>query len=631
MKGGYMGKVLFVDLSDGKFESRPIDDEVRLYIGGKGYGARLLYDLTPVGVDALGPDNVLIFGTGPYNGTFGPQSTRFTVTTKSPVTGAIANAACGGDLATQIKKAGYDFIVFRGISEKPVYVEVTDEKVEIKDAAHLWGLGTVETQEKLGKKGGKAVIGPAGENLVNFAAIISGDRVAGRAGVGAVMGSKKLKALVCSGKQKVEIAEPEKFKELNKSITQYFKAHPITGSILGELGTANLVMQTAARNILPVNNFQKGQHPEAWKISGEQMKIQALVKNGGCTACPVHCGREVRRSWKWKDRPQGEQVKGPEYETLGLMGASLGIFNLDRVMQYNEMLDDLGMDSISAGGTIAWAMEANQKGLYKCGLDFGDAEAVEKVVEDIAFRRGIGDELANGSRWLARKYGGEDFAIQVKGLEMAAYDPRGCFGQGLDYATQNRGGCHINGGVMYFEATGPLSVDPLSTSAKPELVVFQQNLFATMNAMVTCVFSGYAIIPGLASHLAPQSKLYRGITWVVKNSGPVLKIALKTKLFAPVLWYERFLGLITGEKYTLGRITETGERNFNMERLFNIREGFPGKDDTLPKRMLEEPSFPGEKAGVPLHEMLPKYYRLRGWDENGIPTEATLNRLKIRR
>ncbi len=631
MSYGYMGKILYVDLSSGKAESRPLDDEVKLYIGGKGYGARLLYDLTPAGVDALGPDNVMIFGTGPYNGTFGPQSTRFTVTTKSPATGAIANCACGGDLAVQIKKCGYDFIVIRGKAEKPVYLNITEDNTEIKDASHLWGMTTMETQDALGKKGGKAVIGPAGENLVKFAAIISGDRVAGRSGVGAVMGSKNLKAMVCFGKKKVEIAEKEKFKKLNKNITQYFRSHPMTGKILPSLGTANLLMQTSGRNTLPVNNFQQGQHPDAWKISGEQMAKDALIKNGGCTACPIKCGREVKRSWKYKDKKMGEQVKGPEYETLGLMGSSIGVFDLNRVMQYNEILDELGMDSISCGGTIAFAMELNQRGMWDNGLEFGDAAKVEQILFDIAYKRGIGEELCMGSLWLSKKYGGEGFAIQVKGLEMAAYDPRGSVGQGLDYATQNRGGCHINGSVMFFEITGPLSVDPLSAKAKPELVIFQQNMFAAINAMITCVFSAYAIIPSIVSKLAPRGKTYRAAAWVVKHSGPILRVVLKTNVFAPVLWYERFLGAITGERYTLGRIIESGERNFNMERLFNVREGFSAKDDTLPKRMLEEPAFPEQKKGVPLDEMLPTYYKLRGWDPNGIPTELTLNRLKIRR
>ena len=625
MSYGYMGQILFVDLSEKTCTSKPLDDDVKLYIGGKGYGARLLFDLTNPGVDPLGPENPLIFGTGPYNGSFGAQSCRFTVTAKSPLTGAIGNSTCGGDLSIWMKKAGYDFIVVTGQSDKPVYLNVSDEGAEIKDAKKLWGMKTSEVQAEFPKGTRAAVIGPAGENLVRYACIISGDRAAGRTGMGAVMGSKKLKAVVCSGKQKVEIAKPEKFKEYNKWLIGYFKKHSTTGELLPAFGTANIVMTTAGRNILPTNNFQQGRHKDAWKISGEQMRKDHLIKNDGCTACPIRCGRRVKRPSD--DAP----IKGPEYETLSLMGSNIGVFDLPAILKYNETLDDLGMDTISAGGTIAWAMEANEKGLWKNGLSFGDVAAVDDILDDIAHRRGIGDELAEGSKRLSEKYGGTEFAMQVKGMELSAYDPRGCYGQGLEYAVSNRGGCHINGATMFFEATGPISVDPLSTSAKPELVAFQQNLMMAMNSMVMCVFSSYAVVPSMAGSMKPQSGLYRSVAWMMKNSGPILRLALKMKAPAAILWYERMLKYITGESYSLGRLTETGERNINMERLFNMREGFSRKDDTLPYRLLNEPNFPGQTSGVPLDEMLPRYYNIRGWDDDGIPMDRTLDRLQIRR
>lgn len=628
MTYGYMGRILDVDLSRGTCTTMPLNDEVKHYIGGKGYCARLVYDMTEPGIDPLGPDNPLVFGTGPYTGTFGLQSCRFAVAAKSPQTGILGNGTCGGDFAIAMKRTGYDFIVVRGKADRPVYLDVTEEKAEIKDAAHLWGMKAQEVQTKFPKAARAAVIGPAGENLVLYAAIVSDDRVVGRSGMGAVMGSKKLKAVVCQGKKKVEIAEPEKFKNLNKWLADYYSKNTVTGSILPSLGTANLVMATNARNILPTFNFKQGNHELAWKISGEQMRDECLEKRGGCTACPIHCGRVVRRL---KGEHAGKTTKGPEYETLSLMGSNLGVFDLGAILEFNEIADDLGMDSISLGGTLSWAMEAEQRGIWRSGLKFGDVAGIEKAIEDIAYRRGIGEELADGSRRLSQKYGGEDFAIHVKGLEMAGYDPRGCYGQGLEYATATRGGDHINGATMFFEATGALSIDPLSVKAKPEFVILQQNLIAVINAMITCTFSAYAVIPSIAGEMNPQGPLYRGLAAVLKNSGPLMQVVLKLKPFMPVLWYERYLGYVTGEEYTLGRILETGERNFNMERLFNVREGVTAKDDTLPWRILNEPLFKEQKAGVPLSEMLPRYYKTRGWDSNGKPTEKTLDRLQIRR
>ena len=629
MTYGYMGRILDVDLSAGTCATKPLDDEVKLYIGGKGYSARLLYDLTEPGIDPLGPDNPLIFGTGPYGGTFGVQSSRFSVAAKSPLTGGIGNSTSGGDFSLAMKRAGYDFIIIRGQAEKPVYLEVTEDTAEIKDASRLWGMLTSEVQKEFGSSAKAAVIGPAGENLVLFASILSGDRVAGRSGMGAVMGSKKLKAVVCSGKKKVQISRPEKFKDLNKWMTNYYKNHNITGNIMPSMGTANLVMITNGRNILPTFNYQRGRHKLAWRISGELMRDEHLISNEGCTSCPIRCGRKVKRPGNGD--AAGAPIKGPEYETLALMGSNLGLFDLDAVIKHNELVDELGLDSISTGGTLGFAMEMNEKGLWDNGLSFGDIGAVEKAIEDIAHRRGIGDDLAEGVLRLSDKYGGKDFAMHVKGLELPGYDPRGCYGQGLEYSVANRGGCHVNGSVMFLEATGPVSVNPLSHKAKPELVIFQQNLMAAINAMIICAFSAYAVVPSIAGEMNPQGAFYKGLTKLLENSGPILRMVLKMKPFLPILWYEKYLGHVTGEKYSLGRFTETGERNYNMERLFNMREGFTGDDDTLPPRLLNEPLFPEQDRGVPLNDMMPGYYRTRGWDQKGVPTDRTLDRLQIRR
>ena len=624
MNGGYMNKAYDIDLSSGEIKDLRISDEDRrLYLGGKGIGARLLYDHTPPGMDPYDEKMVMIFSTGPVTGTAAPQSNRFVVTTKSPLTGAIATATSGGNFATKLKKAGVDLLLVRGKSDKPVYIEVTEDGAEIKDAGHLWGKGTEETQELLPKKFGKAVIGPAGENLVRFAAIVSQERVAGRAGVGAVMGSKNLKAIIANGMKKVPIKEPEKYKGFRKHMTKFLLSHPMAGSILPRLGTANLVATTAGRNILPTFNFQKGSDHRAVEISGEAIVARHLKKRVGCMSCPIICGRGVEY--------KGKVTKGPEYETLGLLGSNLGNFDLKRIYDLNYICDDMGMDTISAGGVLGFATELTQRGMLESDLSFDKHDGLSDLLVDIAHRRGLGDDLAEGVKRMADKYGGEEFAIHVKGLELPAYDPRGCYGQGLEYATTNRGGCHVQGCTMYLEACGPLSIDPLSTKAKPELVILQQNLANAVTSSVFCMFSTYAMIPAIAFKLNPQGLAYNLIANTVLNAGPVLALVLKSKNPLQLLWFEKFLSYITGSSFSMGDFVEVGERVFNLERIYNIREGFTQQDDTLPPRLLEEPTFPGQTRGVPLDKMLPRYYKVRGWDSYGVPREATLDHLNIRR
>jgi aldehyde:ferredoxin oxidoreductase len=437
------------------------------------------------------------------------------------------------------------------------------------------------------------------------------------------MGAKNLKAVIANGKKRVPIAEEETHRGFRKSITKYLLAHPMTGGILPRLGTANLVMTTAGRNILPVLNFRRGTDHRAIDISGEEMASKHLKKRVGCVSCPIICGRGIER--------EGSVTKGPEYETIGLMGSNLGAFDLKKIFEWNHLCDELGLDTISAGGVLGFAAELTQKGMLDSPLSFDDHSAVPQTLHDIAYRRGLGDELADGVRRMSDKYGGKEFAIHVKGLELPAYDPRGCYGQGLEYATTNRGGCHIQGATMYLEATGPLSVDPLSTKSKPELVVLQQNLSAAICCSVYCMFSAYAMIPPVAFRLNPQGPIYNLVTRAVLSSGPLLSIVLKTKAPLPLLWFERFLTYVTGSRYSMGDYVELGERVFNLERLYNIREGLTGADDSLPRRLLGDSTFPGIAGGVPLHEMLPRYYKLRGWDRAGVPTAKTLERLQIQR
>ena len=482
------------------------------------------------------------------------------------------------------------------------------------------------------------MIGPAGENKVRFAAVVSQERIAGRCGTGAVMGSKNLKAIIANGKGKVPIEDKEGFKAFQKENTKFLLDHPMTGGILPQLGTANIVRTAAGRGILPVRNFSVGTDLRAPQISGEKLAAEDLEKQVGCLACPIICGRGLELTKEaeepaeagTKKRRKKNITKGPEYETLGLMGSNIGCFDLHKIYEWNHLLDDLGMDSISCGGAIGFAMELTSKGLLESDLSFDDHEGISQLLDDIAHRRGLGDELAEGVKRMSQKYGGKDYAIHVKGLELPAYDPRGCVGQGLEYATTNRGGCHVQGATMYLEAVGPISIYPHSPRSKPALVILQQNVAAAVCCSVFCIFGTYAMIPAVAFKLNPQGRPYRAVTWILHNSGPVLSLVLKGKAPLKLLWYEKFLSFIFGRKVSMGDWVEAGERAFNMERVYNLREGLTSDDDTLPKRLLEESIFDGVEGGVPLGKMLPGYYKLRGWDQRGVPTRKTLKRLSIR-
>ncbi|MGE5198367.1 MAG: aldehyde ferredoxin oxidoreductase family protein [Rhodospirillaceae bacterium] len=623
---GYAGRVLDVDLAARTFAFGPLDEETaRLYLGGKGYGARLLYDLTPAGIDPLGPANPLIFATGPLNGSVAPQSNRFAVVCKSPLTGAIGNAACGGSFAYGLKRAGVDVLIVRNQSLSPVRLEIDGDRGEVAfiDASALWGKGTRETQAILGRKRHHAVIGPAGEHLVLFAGIVSDERIAARTGVGAVMGSKRLKAVTAGGSRRLEMDDEQAFKRYTKWLGGMFRRHPVLGERLKRVGTSGIVSTTNPRNILPTRNFKYGHHPDALNVSGEYMADHGLVGvKSSCIHCPVTCGRDVEVEGVGR-------VKGPEYETVALLGTNLDLPDLARVAEWNHLADDLGMDTISLGAVLGFAMELREQGLFDAGVRFGDPAGVSDLVRDIAYRRGAGADLADGVRRLSEKYGGRPFAMHVKGLELSAYDPRGSFAQGVEYATSNRGGCHVQGASMYMESTGPLTINPQSLRLKADLPVVMQNLACAINSMVLCIFTTYGMMPGFVHGLSPFSRTHRALTAIMEHSGPLLRLLMGARV-APILWYEKWLTYITGERFTSGRLQEIGARIFNLERMYNLREGLTGADDTLPDRMLHEPTFPGMASGHPLHLLLPRYYALRGWDRHGVPTARTLKRLQVR-
>ncbi len=623
---GYAGRILEVDLRNRSFTFEPLDEEIaRLYIGGKGYGTRLLYDRTESGIDPLGPDNPLIFATGPLNGSVAPQSNRFAVVCKSPLTGGIGNATSGGSFAYGMKRAGIDILIVVNQSERPVRLEIDGDadRVAFIDAGDLWGKGTYETQEILGKKKYNAVIGPAGENQVLFAGVVSGERIAGRTGTGAVMGSKRLKAVTVAGSRKLEMDDPEKFKEYTKEVREIFKEHPVLGESMKRYGTANIVNTTNARNIIPTRNFKYGHFQDAMKISGEYMEDHGLVGiKSSCLHCPVTCGREVEVEGVGR-------VKGPEYETLALMGTNLEIGDLKKVSEWNYHADDQGMDTISLGATLSFAMELQERGLLDAGLAFGDPAGVTEMILDIGHRRGLGNDLADGVKRMSEKYGGAEFAMHVKGLELSAYDPRGSFAQGVEYATTNRGGCHVQGASLYMESVGPLTINPQNLKLKADLPIVQQNLACAINSMVLCMFTTYGIIPKAVHNMDPKSLKYRTIAAIFENLGPLFRISMSMK-GKPMFWYEKWLTYITGEACSGGHLQEIGARIFNLERIYNLREGFAARDDTLPHRYLHEPTFDHMSSGHPLDQLLPRYYKNRGWNSEGVPTKRTLEKLQVR-
>ncbi len=587
---GWFEKVLEIDLSAHASRTYALDMEVaRLFIGGRGLGARLLWDLVGPQVDPLSPENVLIFTAGPLTATGYQTSNRFSVSTKSPLTGTILDSNSGGYWGMQFKKAGYDVMILRGKSEKPVWIELKDGQVTFHDATELWGQRVRATTEKLGQNNNRRnvlCIGPAGETMSRMAAIMNdGERSLARGGPGAVMGSKNLKAIVVEGKERPEIIDQERFKFMLYETRKLLAANPLTSQALPEFGT--VVMMNIVNNIgaLPTRNFQNTQFELAEEISGEALTDRYLVKNISCWACPIGCTRYSRT-----EKVEGE---GPEYETTWAFGAQCGIGDLAAIIEANSVCNDLGFDTISAGSTIACAMELSEKGYISSDIRFGRADLLVPLLEAMAARRDLGADMADGSLRLAAKYGHPELSMSVKGLEMPAYDPRGMQGQGLLFATSNRGACHMRGNMLGLEVLGlPKLIDRFQVQGKSSFVILHQNSSAAIDSLVICKF---------------------------------------TNMGVGEEYFARVLSAVTGIQYSTGELIQCGERVWNLERLYNLREGFSRKDDTLPQRLLNEPSNDGPTKGWVAHlePMLKEYYRARGWDENGIPKEKKLAELGL--
>jgi aldehyde:ferredoxin oxidoreductase len=634
---GYMGRVAKVDLTAGTVTDYPWSDREReLYLGGKIMAAKILSDNLTGHEKPLSAENYIVAATGPLTGTGAPSSNRFDLSTLSPQTGYMTSSNCGGNFGYYLKKAGYDALVITGKCAEPTWLEIHNDKFVFHPAADLWGKKITEAQNSLQQKlddqrgcrvkCGMICIGPAGENLVKYAAVISGERASGRAGVGAVLGFKNLKAVTAAGNHEVPVYDRDKMVMWNKKWDKYLRAHPLTGNQLPKMGTAGLVSSMQMRGILSTKNYKYGKFDGFEKVSGEVLAENYNIVNKGCLSCPIKCTRCVE--------VDGCKVKGPELETLGLLGGGILNDNLELILKWNKELDDLGLDTISAANTLSWAMEANEKGLWKNGLEFGKTDNISALWEDIAFRRGIGSELAEGSKRLSEKYGGKEFSIQSKGLELAAYEPRRAVGQGLGYAVSNRGGCHLNGGYLVILEGLGLYTDPQTPKGKPDFTMIFQDLMETISASGQCLFTSYAVFPGFLIS-KPNGLITTAANKVLPYLGPAVRVINKIPravcFDVPVLHHTNAIRYATGMPMDFGRYLSIGERGYDTERYVSSRFGVSAAADTLPGRLTDDPQDPNDpKTVVPLKEMKPVYYRARGWNKNGVPTKLTLRRLKIK-
>lgn len=623
---GYMGKVLKIDLSARTHELFPWTDEDRKRtIGGKVMAADILFQHIHPGMKPFDEDNWIVITTGPLTGSGCPNTSRFNISTISPLTEIITSSNCGGNFGLSLKRAGFDACIITGKATSPTTVHITEDDVTFEDAAPLWGMLISEAQENLPDDTDKLVIGPAGENKVLYSCVFSGERTSGRGGVGAVFGDKMLKAVTVKGTKTCEVAHPQKVKKLNAKWLHTLKNHPLTGRQLPKLGTAGLVSQMQAHGILATKNFGAGRFEQFEDVSGEVMAEKHLVCSSACTTCVIRCARSVRVDDK--------VVKGPELETLGLLGANIMNNNIEQVLRWNYELDELGMDAISAAGSLAFAMELNEKGMWDNGLEFGNADNISETFRKVAHREGIGDDLANGTKRMSEKFGGKEFAIHAKGMELAAYTPRRAVGQGIGYATANRGGCHLNAGYMVVVEGLGLDVDSLTPRGKAEISIMLQNLMEGISACGSCLFTSYAVFPGFLVE-KPNFFVTKMVLKVFPYLGPVVNLLNKftkfVKLNIPLIPHTYALNYVCGNFHaTLGTALTVGSHGYNMERMGNIILGQKSDADTLPKRLTDIPQDPDDpRTKVPLELLKKRYYKGRGW-KDGIPTYKTLKRFGI--
>ena len=614
---GTSKKILEINLNDKTYNTFEVtDDDIKLYIGGKGLGLKLLYDRLDIHCDPLGADNILAFMTGVILGTGAPCSGRWSGLTKSPLTGIICHSSCGGPFGMALKTAGFDGVLIYGASETPIKIVISFDSVAFEDASDIWGLTTSETQNKLNltKDEGECIIGPAGEKQVLYANIKSGHRYLGRGGFGAVMGAKKIKAIVAKGKKyEIKPFNEKLFSKIKKITTDYINKNKFSSESYRKYGTCFNVRLCNKNGLLPVDNFRYRTDDRSDAISGEIMAEKYKTKPSTCKPCSILCGHKGTF-------PDGKTRQIPEYETAGLFGPNLGIYDSEIIAKWNDLCNELGLDTISTAVTISYVMEATEKRLLDTKLVFGNSSGIEEFIKDIAYRRGLGYEAANGTRWLSERYGGKKFAINVKGLEMAAYDPRGAWGHGLGYAVANRGGCHLSSFVVATEALFHY-INPYTVYGKHHWVYFFENLYTSVNSLHTCLFTGFAyLLEKPVAKLTPKP-----ILSLVMKVFPQIAIGLMD-------WslFSELFSSITGIKMSKKEFINTGERVHVLERYINTLIGITEEDDSLPERFLtEDESNFKRKSTVPLNRLLKNYYKLRNYDEKGIPTKKLLNKLGI--
>jgi aldehyde:ferredoxin oxidoreductase len=615
MRYGFMGQLLRVNLSDHKITIEEINQAwAKQFLGGAGLATKYFYEEVPAGIDPLEPENKLIFMTGPLTGTASASASRYSVVAKSPQTGLWGQANSGGSFGPALKRSGFDGIIFEGVSATPVALQIIDGQARLLDASQLWGKTVPETEDALQQGASRkltvAAIGPAGENLVTFAAIMNNKhRAAGRCGLGAVMGSKKLKAIACAGSQAVQIANQEKFQQAaNKQFSMIDESMLKVG--FDTFGTNMVADFVNVRGGYPTLNWQKGVFEEIDDVNAQAIMDTVFVEGTHCFACPITCGRGTEiKEGKWR----GDKGEGPEYESTCTLGSMCGVSDINAITKANYLCNEYGLDTISTGATIAFTMECYQKGILTkdqtddLALNFGDGELVVDLVGKIARREGIGDLLARGTKVLSEELGGgsQKFAMHVKGLELPAYDSRAAKITGLGYVTANRGGDHMTGYIQ-----GPTFIDvpflivedssirdPFqSNPEEAHVLVDMENAMSVLDAFGGCKFMGM---------LLPANEL----------------IDLYTHA--------------TGWDFTIEDFRKAGERICNLTRAICIREGVTRTDDKLPERLTAQPLPDGPAEGMVndpemLELMKDAYYDFRGWDRlTGIPTPEKLQELEL--
>jgi aldehyde:ferredoxin oxidoreductase len=595
-KRGYMNNLLRVDLNTGELNNTPLPvEEMPSYLGGKGLGAYLLYHEQSPGIEPLSPDNNLIFHTGPLTGTTAPTAGRFGSTTRSPATGTYSDSYCGGYWGQMLKYAGYDGLLVTGKAQSPVMLVIDDDLVEVREAGHLTGtsitLASEAIRNEFGKEWQSLVIGPPGEKQRKLAGIFNDTRALARGGVGAVMGSKNLKAIVVRGTNLVQVYDNEAY---SRALQLAFRAVRMSSetTLLNQQGTANILEIVNVMGALPTRNFQKGQFSAAGEVSGAAFAEQNWVKDYACFGCPIGCGKYTRRL------EDGTVIEGPEYETIFALGPNIDIADREVIIRLNWLCDEYGVDTISAGGVIGFVMELFENGVISAadldGIEarFGDCQAALALAEKLAKVEGCGEWMCQGVASIARQYPeAAGYAMHVKGLEMPAYHPNAAKGTALAYSISERGACHLRGAPLGELFSG--SADPLSMDGKAQLFRDHQADKAVWDSACLCCFPGYGM-------------------------------SLKELC--------QLVNAATGFDYpTVSDFERVGERISTLTRLFNIREGFSRQDDILPERNQTQALREGPAEGevVELGPMLDEYYRLMGWDSQGVPTEQRLKALKI--